>query len=754
MERKIQISTFIFCAIVATYSYAYEMPTHERISEAALKNSVLFEADGVLKELGIAVPTETKSFKREDGTPAEGNERFHDFYFDKNTNNQRNVIGHVRLGSSYEDKKMYRWACAHFFDPVNDQPLDSNFCVDGVGGAITGNFNYRSPNWALYGVDANGNSMAEREDALIRDGVWRFRLALISADKTTREEYFGSLFRTLGQAIHHIQDMTQPEHTRNDAHIPHFTGYSLYEKYSNCKYTVLDPTQFPELKVNKEGGHEGSKGACKNTKPGDLPQEDYSELSLNEFNHARKFWETPDQDIDKGIGKGIAEFTNANFVSHDTNFRVNDWDPSVPINTLTFTHGEYPLPDPNNGDAGIDISSAMIEAPIPDGLGSGPDQPLRGEIKFFGTMVKDEYTGTTTPNPRTSSLSIFTRDLERYNVLDIGADKNPYFVNMRLFSLNRFTYDAAHDYLLPRAAAYSTGLINYFFRGRMEITKVVYPDDDKITITVKNVTADKNSDNAAYSFSDGFFWLYYDNAADNRVALIPDNWGGDVLLFGPELLENEDELSMSFKLPYIGGSLDIDLKKPFTLIFDGKIGHADMERSGWELGIAATTFYIEPLLSFDISRSNGNAPVPNIIDIYASYDLGLNWELVSETGIPVEFNDTTLDPSNRLGINAVTYIGNRKLLVYPDYLDYNNGTPGSNSLSIGSLRLSSYGAENILSGVSLDWATALGGAGNNISDNMAILRSLSATGSLVWLHSESANHHSLIHHPVSVPLNY
>ncbi|MCF6225551.1 MAG: hypothetical protein L3J22_04510 [Xanthomonadales bacterium] len=199
MEYQIRISVFMFCAAMVIPSYAYEMPTHERISEVALKNSVLFDPDGVLKELGIVVPNDIKDGEKDDSV--EGNERFRDFYFDKNTNNQRNVIGHVRLGSSYEDKKMYRWACAHFFDPVNDQPLDSNFCVDGVGGAITGNFNYRSPNWALYGVDANGNSMAEREDALIRDGVSRFRSALSSADKTTREEYFGSLFRTLGQVI-------------------------------------------------------------------------------------------------------------------------------------------------------------------------------------------------------------------------------------------------------------------------------------------------------------------------------------------------------------------------------------------------------------------------------------------------------------------------------------------------------------------------------------------------------------------------
>ena len=38
------------------------------------------------------------------------------------------------------------------------------------------------------------------------------------------------------------------------------------------------------------------------------------------------------------------------------------------------------------------------------------------------------------------------------------------------YSLNYMNYDAAADLLLPRAVAYSAGLIDYFFRGRLEIS--------------------------------------------------------------------------------------------------------------------------------------------------------------------------------------------------------------------------------------------------------------------------------------------
>lgn len=76
----------------------------------------------------------------------------------------------------------------------------------------------------------------------------------------------------------------------------------------------------------------------------------------------------------------------------------------------------------------------------------------------------------------------------------------------------------------------------------------------------------------------------------------------------------------------------------------------------------------------------------------------------------------------------MTYIGNRELLVYPDYLDYYNGTPGNIKLSVGSLHLSAYGAENDLPAVPLDWDTVIDGQGNDVTDILATVRSLVATG--------------------------
>ena len=56
-----------------------------------------------------------------------------------------------------------------------------------------------------------------------------------------------------------------------------------------------------------------------------------------------------------------------------------------------------------------------------------------------------------------STNSIFSADLKKY------APKK-----QAIFTLNRFNFDVAHSLLIPRAVGYSAGLINYFFRGKMD----------------------------------------------------------------------------------------------------------------------------------------------------------------------------------------------------------------------------------------------------------------------------------------------
>ena len=195
-------------------------------------------------------------------------------------------------------------------------------------------------------------------------------------------------------------------------------------------------------------------------------------------------------------------------------------------------------------------------------------------------------------------------------------------------------------------------------------------------------------------------------------------------LVGGELFSDKDELTVSFNL---SGIQDIDISKPFTLVFDGKIGSPNLDPSKWERGIAAKTFSPQRLLAFDVSRTDGTVQLPNIIDIYQSMDLGKSWQRVSET--PVAINDDSVVQGNRLAVNAVTYIGgDGSLLMYPDYVDYTDRNEfGTARREIKSFRKEEFGARPGPA-VSLDWNSLLAGYRNNSSDNKAVLRSLTYAG--------------------------
>ena len=79
-------------------------------------------------------------------------------------------------------------------------------------------------------------------------------------------------------------------------------------------------------------------------------------------------------------------------------------------------------------------------------LPTGPvGQQLPCLMTFIRSRVNDAYRPSTSrDNEKASTLSIFDDQLTTYN-------------NTRLYTLNRLNFDAAYEFLLPRAVAYSGG---------------------------------------------------------------------------------------------------------------------------------------------------------------------------------------------------------------------------------------------------------------------------------------------------------
>lgn len=294
-----------------------------------------------------------------------------------------------------------------------------------------------SPNWAL--EDKGKIHLLQNysfNDA--RDHLYK---ALTLPDNNERKKYFGKTFESLGRVIHHIQDMAQPQHVRLDPHLNldwtdeelPFENRSRYESYSKDK---------------------GIRLPFANTY--------YNQNTPVVFPTARQFWTGGFN----GDGRGLADFTNRGFVSAGTNFD---------------TH-RYPSPRMDDAVLREENANALLQSEgrtLPSGC-LPPNTPCI--MTFYGTAVNDMYRpGASAMNPRTSTQSIFDQDLKTRNL-------NP------VFSLNHFNFDAAHQLLIPRAVAYSAGLIDYFFRGRLETEQAYFTDDGvslTATLRVKN-TIDPN----------------------------------------------------------------------------------------------------------------------------------------------------------------------------------------------------------------------------------------------------------------------
>jgi hypothetical protein len=461
--------------------FAYEQPTHRLISRAATTASVLTQDPAVLGKLGLDAQQVFPNYKKQKAT--------------------FNVL--IQDGSEFEDEGSR--ATNHFYDPYHNVPASS--CGRQYG--------LRSPDWTLEDQD----SISEQDDSFA-DTRQFFLEALTKATKRERDEAWGRTFQGLGQVIHHLQDMAQPQHVRNDLHfsglrdtigyegtVPCLGGPSLYELYTN-----LD-TSGKQIRRN-------------------LPylgyDPVYSSSDSATFNALRKFWHT-------NSGIGMADYTNRGFVSATTNF----FDP----------HNNFPSPVLGAGweedkTALCQQISQRNGTPLPTGPGGSP---LPCVMTFVETFVQDNYQGLLSgTNRKASTYSIFSAELDR-------------FTNQKLYTLNSFNFQEAYPFLIPRAVGYSAGMINYFFRGvgKIDIT----PHSTQTShLVIKNLSEETIR---------GTFSLYYDDQNGERIYAY--NWPVD----GGKLTISPQSQSSVPAMPFSPYRPDHPPQKPgeFLLVFKGEMGN-------------------------------------------------------------------------------------------------------------------------------------------------------------------------------------
>ena len=413
---------------------AHETATHQELTRAAVSRSVLQTDPRALRDLGVAGATE----------------KFPNESFEERTIEQLLQDGSRLEDSIFPTVRPSR----HFYNPLTGKGMDEGRFLNQA----------TSPEWAL----APRGSISSQQFS-----YWDARQYLLDAltkpSDVDRKRAFGLTFQTLGQVIHHLQDMAQPQHVRNDAHcsVPVICwavglehAPSFFERWTDdIRQTIVQRYANPTLPTLVGYDITGS-------------------AFTSAFNSPRRFWHTELAGENSPVnGKGIAEFTNRNFVSAGTNF-----DKPSPPNFALPAFVPTNKTEPTVAELCADTS---LNPPCP------PSMTARAgaRLTFYATVGRDNFLNTPVTNPRASTESIFDEQLRVQGVQPV-------------FALNRFNFDEAYKHLIPRAVAFSAGMINYFFRGKLDAVP-----QGPGTLLVKNLSAEEMM---------GDFGLYYDDAEGTR----------------------------------------------------------------------------------------------------------------------------------------------------------------------------------------------------------------------------------------------
>lgn len=279
--------------------------------------------------------------------------------------------------------------------------------------------------------------------------------ALTAETPEAREQELAQTFRILGHVIHLVQDAAVPEHTRNDWH-----GGALKPVYPIGTPSLYEGRVGEQLEAYASEGLLGGYGS-------------------RSFARLRDFWVT-------GDGKGLSEFTNRSFVSKATNFtRLEEGatgrDPE--------SGRAYPLPRLEL--ARRHVEEMTVSNPDPNGA------PITGILTFFGNQVFDLTTGQSFENRRLTTFGLFDADL-----VARGADP--------IFSFNRYNVDAAAAILLRRAVGYSAGLLDHFFRTRLDVDAIADEQAGPHVVRLEGVNDGPDP------MHEGRLLLYADDASGRR----------------------------------------------------------------------------------------------------------------------------------------------------------------------------------------------------------------------------------------------
>lgn len=295
-----------------------------------------------------------------------------------------------------------------------------------------------------------------------------YATALTAEQPLDRETALARAFRSLGQLAHLVQDAASPGHTRNDPHVMY--NYEKAIQALQASPEKDDITFFEGLLARRFPPDLRGSG---------LPSNPLAPVPIARLIDTDRYTgENPDVTRADETGSphptliGLAEFTNANFFSEDRIFSEND---------LVF---RYPYP------RRASTSIRELDIVLPGG------RPARRQYYWKDRDGEAGY--------RLATVGFFQDYPARFSLDPLAFDRKT--------GLDAEVYRDYALRLVPRAIGYSTALMDYFFRGRLQV-KVDVMDEARLTMEVTNASPE--------SLAGGALKLFAEDR-DGRRVLITD----------------------------------------------------------------------------------------------------------------------------------------------------------------------------------------------------------------------------------------
>jgi hypothetical protein len=397
----------------------------------------------------------------------------------------------------------------HFYDPITGKGL-SNIIPDD---RITP-FGQDSFTWVSI---SNCPGLHVIEVATMNQWSWPNArsyewLGLTATNQSQRQTNLAGMFRSVGQVMHLLEDCSQPQHVRNEQHLDTWwvDGPAWWKTGPNTPWRSPIEDYYKNYPLHYVQGILDWRGA------GFTKLEDFWNRHLYAPGSATVLANAENG----GAQLGLAEWCNGNFLAARHLFPEFFNPGSVEY---------YPFPSRDTSTDYADIKAHPAHGVdlyrFPDGtVGKGIYLAKTSDGITYNHIARVNYLG--------AKISGLTGP--RYCTI---ADPN--------------VLGDYHDKFIPKAVEYSAGLLDYFFRGTMDVSVVGF-NTNSMQYTNRIVNT------SGQDFSAGTFSIFRDDTNGVRTLVAQTNFSG-------QTLPNSNSMIMTFPA-------SVPQSTNFLLVYQGTIG--------------------------------------------------------------------------------------------------------------------------------------------------------------------------------------